>query len=141
MLALRLMTEIQKATGKLIPLATLFQGATVEHLAEVLRGEALPAHQMVTMIQPGDSKPPFFAVATPGVNPLGYVALARHLDEDQPFYSIQGAVPRLKGRPYSSEEFENLANQYVDAMKKVQPLGPYYLGGMCGGARIAFEMA
>jgi len=141
LLAVRLMTEIQKATGKLIPLATLFQGATVEHLADVLRGEALPPHQMVMMIQEGDSKPPFFAIATPGVNPLGYVALARHLDEDQPFYSIQGPGRRPKGRPYSSIEFENLANEYIAAMKTIQPRGPYYFGGMCEGARIAFDMA
>ncbi len=32
LLAVRLMTEIQKTTGKAIPLATLFQGATIEHL-------------------------------------------------------------------------------------------------------------
>jgi thioesterase domain-containing protein/acyl carrier protein len=141
LLAVRLMTEIQKATGKLIPLATLFQGATVEHLADVLRGESLPPHQMVMMIQEGDSQPPFFAVATPGVNPLGYVALARHLNEDQPFYSVQGPGRRPKGRPYSSIEFENLANEYIFAMKTVQPRGPYYFGGMCEGARIAFDMA
>jgi thioesterase domain-containing protein len=96
---------------------------------------------MVMMIQEGDSKPPFFAVATPGVNPLGYVALARHLDEDQPFYSVQGPGRRPKGRPYSSIEFENLANEYIEAMKTVQPRGPYYFGGMCEGARIAFDMA
>src|SRR5207244_6678225 len=27
------------------------------------------------------------------------------------------------------------------AMRSVQPNGPYYIGGMCGGARIAFDMA
>ena len=141
LLAVRLMTEIQKTTGKAIPLATLFQGATIEHLADVLRGEALPQHQMVMTIRQGGRKPPFFAIATPGVNPLGYVAVARHLADDQPFYSIQGPGPRLKGRPYSSVEFENLANDYIKAMQTIQPRGPYYFGGMCEGARIAFDMA
>ena len=34
-----------------------------------------------------------------------------------------------------------LAADYVDAMRAMQPEGPYYLGGMCDGARIAFDMA
>jgi amino acid adenylation domain-containing protein len=141
LLAVRLMTEIEKATGKPIPLATLFQEDTVEHLAEIIRRETRPPHQIVSMIQPGNSRPAFFAIVTPGANPLGYVALARHLAQDQPFYSIQGPGPRLTGRPYSSAEFLNLANRYIEAMRTIQPHGPYYLGGMCEGARIAFDMA
>jgi thioesterase domain-containing protein len=95
---------------------------------------------MVVPIQAEGSKPPFFGIVTPGANPLGYVALARHLGKDQPFYEIQGPGPRLR-RPYTAKEFEELAAEYILAMKTVQPQGPYYLGGMCEGARIAFDMA
>src|SRR5437763_958836 len=38
LMAVQLMAEIRKETGKEIPLAALFQGATVEHLANLLRG-------------------------------------------------------------------------------------------------------
>ena len=141
LLAVRLMTEIQGETGKRISLAALFQDATIEYLATVIRQENMVADAMVVEIQRGGSTPPFFGIVTPGVNALGYVALARHLGEDQGFYKIQGPGPRVTERPYSREEFDTLALQYIEAMKTVQPEGPYYLGGMCEGARIAFDMA
>ena len=141
LLAVRLMTEIRKATGIQIPLATLFQEATVEYLANIIRREAKPTEQMVVEIRRGGSKPPFFGIVTPGANALGYVALARHLDEDQPLYRVQAPGARLQDRPYTAKEFRDLATAYVDAMKTVQPTGPYYIGGMCEGARIAFDMA
>ncbi|MFH0708430.1 thioesterase domain-containing protein, partial [Escherichia coli] len=36
---------------------------------------------------------------------------------------------------------EEMAAQYVDAMRRVQPHGPYRLAGWCAGGNIAFEMA
>jgi thioesterase domain-containing protein/acyl carrier protein len=140
-LAVRLVSEIQKATGKVVPLAALFKAATVEALAHLIAAEGSSPEQIVMAIQPQGSQLPFFAIVTPGMNALGYVALARHLGDDQPLYRIQGPGARLRGRPYSAAEFEYLADEYIKAMKTIQPHGPYYLGGMCEGARIAFDMA
>ena len=141
LLAVRLIAEIGKVTGREIPLATLFQGATIEYLAEVIRQGGSPPHQIVLPIQENGSEIPFFGIVTPGMNALGYIALARHLGPDQPLYRIQGPGVRMKGRSYSPAEFEALAVDYIKAMKTIQPHGPYYLGGMCEGARIAFDMA
>jgi thioesterase domain-containing protein len=141
LLAVRLIAEIEKLTGREIPLATLFRGATVEYLADVVRqGGTLP-HQTILAIHERGSEIPFFGIVTPGMNALGYIPLARHLGSNQPVYRIQGPGSRLKGRSYSKAEFEKLAAAYIEAMKSVQPEGPYYLGGMCEGARIAFDMA
>jgi len=141
LLAVRLVMEIQKATGKQVPLATLFQSFTIESLTRVLRTETMAPEQVVLQIQGEGSKPPFFTVVVPGMNALGYIALARHLGADQPLYRIQGPGARIKQRSYSRTEFEGLAAEYIKAMKTIQPHGPYYLGGMCEGARIAFDMA
>ncbi|HET7209598.1 MAG TPA: amino acid adenylation domain-containing protein, partial [Terriglobales bacterium] len=141
LLAVRLVAEILAATGKDVPLAALFQGATVEYLASLLRDEGQPAHQMVIEIQRGSSEQKFFAIVTPGINALGYRTLAHYLGPEQSFYRIQGPGPRVTERPYSASEFEKMAREYIRAMKAVQPKGPYYLGGMCEGARIAFDMA
>jgi acyl carrier protein len=141
LLAVHLMTEIRKVTGREIPLATLFQGATIEYLAEIIRRGGTPPHQMVLPIHETGSEPPFFGIVTPGMNALGYIALARHLGQDQPLYRIQGPGMRIRGRSYSKTDFEDLAKEYIKAMKTVQSRGPYYLGGMCEGARIAFDMA
>jgi amino acid adenylation domain-containing protein len=141
LMAVRLMSEIQKATGKSLPLASLFQGATIEALAQIIRDGVAAPEQIVTEVQRGSGKNPFFAIVVPGVNALGYINLARHLGPDEPLYKIQGPGPKLRGRPYTANEFEAMAADYIRAMKTVQPHGPYCLGGMCEGARIAFDMA
>jgi acyl carrier protein len=141
LLAVRMITEIEKATDKQIPLATLFQSATIEALATALHEDVLPEEKIVVEIQRGGVKPPLFLIVIPGMSALGYAALARHVGEDQPVYKIQLPGPRLRGRPYTMAEYDELAAEYLRAMKTVQPEGPYYLGGMCEGARVAFDMA
>ncbi|MBV9622595.1 MAG: amino acid adenylation domain-containing protein [Acidobacteria bacterium] len=143
LLAVQLMGEIRKETGADIPLAALFQGATIEYLANLVRGADDVDRSILHEIQGQGSKPNFFAAVLPGVNALGYVTLSRHMGQDQPFYMLQasGPGPRAGRRPYSAEEYEKVAASYIHAMRTVQPSGPYYFGGMCEGARIAFEMA
>src|SRR6266536_514555 len=142
LMAVQLMAEIRKETGKEIPLAALFQGATIEHLANLLRGATDVDKSILRTIQEQGSQPPFFAAVLPGVNALGYLTLSKHMGSDQPFYMLQspGPGPRAARRPYAAEEYEQVASDYIRAMRSVQPNGPYYVGGMCEGARIAFEM-
>ena len=142
LLAVRLLTEIKNVTGKEIPLAALFQGATIECLATQLDNDVSNvSHELVLEIQGEGSQPPLFGIVVPGANALGYIQLSRYLGDDQPLYKIQGPGPRLRERPYTAAEFERLAEEYVEALQKVQPHGPYYFLGMCEGARIAFDMA
>jgi len=100
-------------------------------------------------IQPLGTRRPIFFVAAPDINALGYIRLADHLGDDQPLYGLQSQkYLKIKtdehGRPlleFSQAVVEELATEYVRAMREVQPHGPYLLGGMCRGAHIAFEMA
>jgi amino acid adenylation domain-containing protein len=142
LMAVRLVTEIKQLTGVEIPLTELFQGATIEHLADIVRGTASILRAVANQVQAGGDRTPFFAAVLAGTNALGYVPLAKHLGPEQPFYTLQspGPGPRAKGRPYTPREYEEVAGEYVRAMRGVQPEGPYYLGGTCEGARIAFEM-
>jgi thioesterase domain-containing protein len=100
-------------------------------------------------IQPLGTRRPIFFVAAPDINALGYIRLADHLGDDQPLYGLQSqkylkTTTDEHGRPlleFSQSVVEELATEYVRAMREVQPHGPYLLGGMCRGAHIAFEMA
>jgi amino acid adenylation domain-containing protein len=143
LMAVRLMEEIRKLIGVEIPLTALFQGATIEHLASIVRGTTTVPQTVVHQIQAGGNRPPFFAAVLAGMNALGYVPLAKHLGPEQPFYTLQtpGPGPHTRERPYSQQEYEQVAGEYIRAMRAIQPEGPYYIGGTCEGARIAFEMA
>jgi amino acid adenylation domain-containing protein len=85
------------------------------------------------------SRPPFFCVHAVGGSVFCYTALMRHLDSDQPFYGLQ-ARGMIAGQP-AHGDIEAMASYYLDAMRMVEPVGPYYLGGWSMGGVIAFEIA
>jgi amino acid adenylation domain-containing protein len=137
LLAARVLSEVEKATGKTVSLSALFRGATVESLARWIRDDVGPERDPVVMeIQAGNAGLPFFAIVSPGEESLGYAMLARHMGPDQPVYKIQGHGPIVGERPYTEQEMQALAGEYVAAMRSVQPEGPYCVGGLCDGAHI-----
>jgi len=88
------------------------------------------------------TKPPFFAVHPIGGGAFIFRNLVQHLGPDQPFYGLQAlelAEIGEKGDPYLS--LEDMAAKYLHAVRSVQPVGPYFLGGHSWGGVLAFEMA
>jgi len=68
-----------------------------------------------------------------------YTDLARHIGTKQPFYGLQasGLEP---GTPILTR-FEDMAAEYLKAIRSVQSKGPYLLGGYSLGGIIAYEVA
>lgn len=142
LLAVRLFTAIEKKLGKKLPLATLFQSPTIAELAKVLSPEIVapgPKWTSLVPIQPNGTKPPFFCVHGIGGGVLDYARLAELLGPDQPFYGLQSR--QLAGVTASLLSMEQMAAYYLEEVRAVQPLGPYYLGGYCYGGVVAYEMA
>jgi len=140
LLAARLFAAIENRLGKKLPLATVFQGATVEHLAGILRQDAKPAPpSSLVAIQPGGSKRPLFLVHPAGGHVFPYVHLARYLGPDQPCYGLQARGLEEGEEPHT--RIEDMAADYIKALQTVQPVGPYHLGGWSMGGLVAFEMA
>ncbi len=139
-LAVRLFALIEERLGKKLPLAAVFQGATVEHLAEVLRQQTTPGQpSSLVAIQPGGSKRPLFLVHPAGGHVFPYVHLARYLGPDQPCYGLQARGLDDGQAPHA--RIEDMAACYIQALQTVQPTGPYLLGGWSMGGVVAFEMA
>ena len=82
---------------------------------------------------------PFFCVHPAGGDVLCFFPLARHLGPDQPFYGFQARGLEDESRPFST--LEEMAAHYVSEIRRVQPAGPYRLGGWSFGGLAAFEMA
>lgn len=141
LLAVRLVTEIEKVLGQKLPLVSLFHNTTIESLAEVLSHEVKDSSWPALIeIQSGKTTP-LFCVSMPNVNALGYMTLARHLGAGQAVYGLQAQYPEDLQGEHSQLAVDQLATEYLDAIDHVQPHGPYQFVGMCRGAHIAFEMA
>ncbi|MDD4856817.1 MAG: thioesterase domain-containing protein, partial [Candidatus Krumholzibacteria bacterium] len=139
-LAVRLFAEITRTFGTSIPLASLFQSPTIEAIASMIRGERFTqSGDSLVAIQPAGTKPPLFFVHAYGGGVFFYRELADHLGMDQPFYGLQSAG--LDGKRPLHSCVEEMAAHYVEEIKKIQPEGPYYIGGRCLGAYVALEMA
>ena len=137
LMAARLIAQIQDVTGKKIPLSSIFRAPTVEGFARLLADESVAKPDPVLMpLNSGNGGVPFFAIAAPGVDSLGFALLARHLTKHD-VYKIQMPGPAIGTTPIENDELRSVAREYVAAMLNAQPDGPYCLGGMCAGVHIA----
>lgn len=143
LLAARMFGETTRLFGKNLPLATLFREGTIEHLASLVRhkedDELKGRWSSLVSIQPGGSKRPLFCVHGVGGNVLTYRTLAQYLGSDQPLYGLQSAG--LDGKQTHHTTVEEMAAHYIEAIRDLQPEGPYFLGGLSFGGIVAFEMA
>ncbi|MFG2115881.1 amino acid adenylation domain-containing protein [Streptomyces sp. NPDC048718] len=146
----RLRAEIRRAFGAELDVRDLYAAPTVERTAKLLdrsrsdsshhdpaRPGAAGASPLVP-IKPTGSRPPLFLVHAVGGSVVPYLPLARLTDPEQPLYGLED--PGLNGGPVTTS-LTDLAARYVDAIRAVQPHGPYHLGGWSLGGMVAAEMA
>ncbi|HEY6772256.1 MAG TPA: amino acid adenylation domain-containing protein, partial [Solirubrobacterales bacterium] len=140
LLAVSVFSEIERRLGVELPLATLFSAPTPASLAEQIRAGGWRENwaPLVPLREEG-SRPPFFCVTAGDGNAVGFGALARRLDPEQPFYALQ--PPGLDGRSRVPARVEEMAERYLREIRRVAPGGPYLLGGRCLGTKVALELA
>jgi thioesterase domain-containing protein/aryl carrier-like protein len=139
LMAMRIMTRIRGAFGQDLPLASLVEHGTIDHLAMLLRQSRSESPSSLVPIQPRGDGHPFFCVhpSTGGV--LCYMNLARALGDDRPFFALQSLA--LERNEELSAGIEEMASAYLQSLRDVQPAGPYLLSGWSTGAVVAYEMA
>jgi amino acid adenylation domain-containing protein len=137
MLAVRLLARINKEFGVDLPLISLYQATTIQQIGEALSAEQqlAPAWSSLVAMKPSGTRPPLFVA--PGnlgnvFTDLGH--MAKYLGPEQPFYGFQDNVQ-------NPTQVEALAAHYIKEVRLVQPVGPYFIGGVCSGGIVAFEMA
>jgi thioesterase domain-containing protein len=140
MLAVQVIAEIQRRSGRRLPLTALFQRGTVEHLARLLREpETCPPESLLVPLRTNGRDRPFFCIHPMGGTVFCYRRLAELLGRRRPFYAVQAAG--LDGLRPPQTTAEAMAADYIESIRTVQRHGPYFLGGWSVGGIIAFEMA
>jgi len=140
LVAAKVMTEIEKKTGKRLPMAALFEHSTVEKLAGLLdMDEELMQWDSLVPIKPQGNKPPVFMVHGAGLNVLNFNTLTKYIDKDQPMYGLQ--AKGLNDNEEILTSVEDIAAYYNKVIMDTQKAGPYAIAGYSFGGVIAYEMA
>lgn len=140
LLAASLLLSLEELAGRELPSTTVMSAPTIGRQAEIVRTGLVTTDEILVPLRNGGAQPPFFcAVEHGGRAHAGFAAWARHLPADQPFFAVQTVGLAQGAAPLRS--IEAIAAASVQAVRAVQPHGPYYLGGRCFGAVVALEMA
>jgi amino acid adenylation domain-containing protein len=145
LLAVRLLAAIEREHNVEVPVAALLEHPTIEALAARIRSAANPTERLgrrfehLVAIREGHGGPPLVCVHGAGGHVLNMGAIARHVGGSGPFYGVQARGVDGRGPPFA--RIEDMAIAYVRELRVLQPHGPYYLSGYCGGGIVAVEMA
>ncbi len=136
LLASKLLVRIEKAFGKRLAVAALFEAPTVQDFAVLLRDASTASTPAVVRIQGNGSRPPLFCVDG---GPL-FRPLANRLGEDQPLLGLAVQGSDLAGitKPY---RMQDIAARLLSKLRAHHSGGRYVLAGWCLYGLVAFEMA
>src|SRR6516164_4752231 len=138
--AVCIFAEIDQFLGKRVPLATLFEAPTIEKLAQKMSQEPRPENwKPLVAIQLSGARPPFFGIHGADGNVLFYRRFSELLGGEQPFYALQSQG--LDGNLITRTTVETVAAYYLEEIRKIQPHGPYLLGGYSFGGLVSYEIA
>jgi thioesterase domain-containing protein/acyl carrier protein len=153
----QIMAALGSALGQILPVAIMLEHRTLtslsNHLVSVLfsgrpaKGSAGSGSNasssrwryspLVTLRSTGNKAPLFCAPPSHGMGIL-FRPLSLHLGDDQPVYAFHARGVDSEDPP--DNRIESMASRYIEAMREVQPRGPYHLGGYSVGAYVVYEM-
>ncbi len=133
--ASKLLLAVEKKFKRKMPLATLFEAPTVRDFARLLQGgESQTFGGRILKVRGGNGCTPLMCVDG---GPI-YLPLAQHLGNDRALYGLRLENTEQFPKPY---RIEDIAAYHIETLRKVQPKGPYLLGGWCLAGVLAYEMA
>jgi amino acid adenylation domain-containing protein len=139
LLAVRLVSEIHDALGHRLPISSLFLGGAVADQADLLRSVSTEAPAgPIRLLRGGPATPPLYCVHQAGGNVLAYFHLARRLGSERTVYGIE--APGLEPDTTALMSIEAMATRYLEAIRQIQPSGPYAVAGHSLGGLVAFEI-
>ncbi|MEX0853322.1 MAG: alpha/beta fold hydrolase [Bauldia sp.] len=140
MLATSLIASIEKEFDVALPISILLEAPTPRALAAVIfKAAAERVGDALVIAREAGSAPPLCCVHGMNGETVFQRRLADALVGDRPIYALRAIGLQAGERPL--ETVEQIASNYIAAVRRVRGAGPYVLLGHCGGSLIAAEMA
>jgi amino acid adenylation domain-containing protein len=139
---LRLIFEMEQATGVQIDLGEVFRFPTIAGLVGSFGPKATKNASVVVPLQREGDGIPVFCIC--GINI--YKNFAESLGQDQPVYGVyvaeeQAIVKQVIRGEKPMVSIERLVEAYYKAIARFRPQGPYRLAGLSFGGILAIELA
>jgi amino acid adenylation domain-containing protein len=139
LLAMRLVERL-RTRGVSISVRDLVAAPTVRGVMDRLSLSSVKdALNVLLPIRTNGTGPILFCMHPGAGLSWGYMPLARHVPEDFRLYALQARA--LDGRSEFPRSIRDMAADYIEQMKTVQPAGPYHLLGYSLGGVVAHEIA
>ncbi len=137
--AFKLFAEIAQVTGRELPPVTICQAPTIAGLAALLESKNPVRFPSLIQLKAGGARPAVFITHGTGSSVLELSQLLRHIQTDHPIYGLQGRGMDGVDQPF--DRIEDMAQSFLDGVRKMQPTGPYILIGYSMGGLVTLEMA
>ncbi|WP_327745264.1 amino acid adenylation domain-containing protein [Streptomyces europaeiscabiei] len=140
LLVARLVGRIRSALGVELGLRSVFAAPTVARLAlEIDARQAQDSFATLLPLREHGVQRPLFCVHPAAGLGWCYAGLLAHLD-GTPVYALQARGVR-RGAGQVADSVADMAADYVDRMREVQPTGPYRILGWSFGGHVAHAIA
>lgn len=155
-----LVKNIQDRIGQPIRLSAIAEYPTIQELSAYIgtefgsnssvSREALPKKRINISLNSNKIPSEIIAINPSGENPKsfwvhggpGYAAFYNNLSialgSDYPFYAFQAKGYDGKGIP---RDFNDMVSKYIECIRAIQPVGPYFIGGFSSGGLVGYEIA
>ncbi|CAA0088885.1 Dimodular nonribosomal peptide synthase [Zhongshania aliphaticivorans] len=143
--AARMVAKLRELLKRDIPLAAVFEASTIAELSEQIeKQEAVDPLGMILPLKSTGTSAPLFCIHPVIGLSWAYSGLARHLSSDQNLYGIQARGLATEFLETSAtvlpQSIGEMAKEYIDHIRRVQPAGPYHLLGWSMGGLLAHEI-
>jgi amino acid adenylation domain-containing protein len=115
--AVKVIVQIKKASGKYLPLGSLFNNRTIAKLAVMLEDEQEKSNfSCLVPLKPTGTKAPLYIVHGLGSTVFKFYDFANQLDDQQPVFGFQ--AKGVDGIDKPAESIEAMASEYVAELLK-----------------------
>jgi len=136
--AITMTFELEKALHRELPTNLISQAPTFAAFCAKLRENAPAAYCPLVVLKAGQGTPLFFIHGVGG-GVMELFGICRRMSWPGPVIGIQARGLDGCDLPHSS--IEEMADEYITAVRGQQPEGPYFLCGYSFGGLVAFELA